>query len=122
MCYCHPSLRPKAKEEVDDFQEAEDSEWPEPSHPVPGTVVPFTNTTPFSLDARSMSDGQFIATRTIEPTATEKRLSTGQVEFVHDLYRMNIPAPAIADVMDRMLREGKDLRLAVSQEWVPSVL
>jgi hypothetical protein len=133
ICYCRQRAHRKVKQDVRDLQGPDDSEWPASSHSVPGTVVPYANDnrrsfslepalppsqmgelhqqhaviTPFSLDTRSLEDGQSFSARTAEPTVTENRLSTGQVEFVHDLYRMNVPAPAIADVMDRMLREGE---------------
>jgi hypothetical protein len=39
------------------------------------------------------------------PITAGSGLSAGQAEFVHDLYRMNVPSTAVAGVISRMLQE-----------------
>lgn len=134
LCYHRRNRRRKTTQVAPILEGPNDAEGPGSSQPVPGSppangsarpaslvsTLPRSPpevaelhqrhviTTPLSSDVQSLGGGsQLISPYTVDPVVTERRLSTGQVEFVHDLYRMNVPAPAIADVMDRMLREGE---------------
>lgn len=103
----------------------------EQSQPVPGSPLatisssyprpPRSNTSMNSISRRpshfaAESAGAFplVPTRTSEPSSPlrtigrDVRLSDGQVDLLNDLYRRNIPASAIARIMERMLQGGDE--------------
>ena len=81
------------------------SQLPSPSSG--GVVIP--SMPPTNNVARELSSGETLAHRTSSSHShVSGNLSNDQVEFFHTLYSHNIPAPAIARVMERMVRGEMD--------------